>query len=88
MFAVAVIGLRLGERRTLAQLGAFDFAVAVVIGAIISRTMTAPSASFAVGAVALVALLVVHRFVAFWDWAVLPVTGWLRSPGTGYLKPS
>jgi uncharacterized membrane protein YcaP (DUF421 family) len=39
MFAVAVIGLRLGERRTLAQLGAFDFAVAVAIGAIISRTL-------------------------------------------------
>jgi uncharacterized membrane protein YcaP (DUF421 family) len=65
MFAVAVIGLRLGERRTLAQLGAFDFAVAVAIGAIIGRTVTAPSASFAVGAVALVTLLVVHRLVAF-----------------------
>ena len=65
MFAVAVIGLRLGERRTLAQLGAFDFAVAVAIGAIISRTVTAPSASFAAGAVALVTLLVVHRLVAF-----------------------
>lgn len=65
MFAVAVIGLRLGERRTLAQLGAFDFAVAVAIGAIISRTVMAPSASFAVGAVALVTLLVVHRLVAF-----------------------
>jgi hypothetical protein len=64
MFAVAVIGLRLGERRTLAQLGAFDFAVAVAIGAIISRTVTAPSASFAAGAVALIALLVVHRLVA------------------------
>jgi uncharacterized membrane protein YcaP (DUF421 family) len=34
MFAVAVVGLRLGERRTLAQLGAFDFAVAVAIGSI------------------------------------------------------
>ena len=64
MFAVAVIGLRLGERRTLAQLGAFDFAVAVAIGAIISRTVTAPSASVAGGAVALVTLLVVHRLVA------------------------
>ncbi len=62
MFAVAVIGLHLGERRTLVQLGAFDFAVA--IGAIISRTVTAPSASFASGAVALVTLLVVHRLVA------------------------
>ena len=65
MFAVAVIGLRLGERRTLAQLGAFDFAAAVAIGAIIGRAVTAPSASFAVGAVALDTLLVVHRLAAF-----------------------
>jgi uncharacterized membrane protein YcaP (DUF421 family) len=65
MFAVAVIGLRLGERRTLAQLGAFDFAVAVAIGAIIGRTATTSSASFATGAVALVTLLIVHRLVAF-----------------------
>jgi uncharacterized membrane protein YcaP (DUF421 family) len=64
IFAVAVIGLRLGERRTLAQLGAFDFAVAVAIGAIIGRTVTT-SASFATGAVALVTLLAVHRVVAF-----------------------
>jgi len=65
MFAVTIVGLRLGERRTLAQLGAFDFAVAVAIGAIIGRTVTASSASFATGAVALVALLVAHRLVAF-----------------------
>jgi uncharacterized membrane protein YcaP (DUF421 family) len=64
IFAVAVIGLRLGERRTLAQLSAFDFAVAVAVGAIIGRTVFAP-ASFAGGAVALVTLLVVHRGVAF-----------------------
>jgi uncharacterized membrane protein YcaP (DUF421 family) len=64
MFAVAVIGLRLGERRTLAQLGAFDFAVAVAIGAIVGRTVTTSSTSFATGAVALVTLLVVHRLVA------------------------
>jgi uncharacterized membrane protein YcaP (DUF421 family) len=64
MFAVAVIGLRLGERRTLAQLGAFDFAVAVAVGSIIGRTVTASDTSFLTGAVALVALLVVHRLVA------------------------
>jgi uncharacterized membrane protein YcaP (DUF421 family) len=46
MFAVAVVGLRLGERRTLAQLGAFDFAVAVAIGSIIGRTVTASDTSF------------------------------------------
>jgi uncharacterized membrane protein YcaP (DUF421 family) len=64
IFAAAVIGLRLGERRTVAQLGAFDFAVAVAIGAIIGRTVTSSSTSFATGAVALVTLLVAHRLVA------------------------
>jgi uncharacterized membrane protein YcaP (DUF421 family) len=64
LFAVAVVGLRLGERRTLTQLGAFDFAVAVAIGSIIGRTATASSTSFATGAVALAALLVAHRLVA------------------------
>lgn len=64
MFAVAVVGLRLGERRTLAQLGAFDFAVAVAVGAIIGRTATSSTTSFATGAVALVTLLVAHRVVS------------------------
>ena len=64
LFAVAVIGLRLGERRTLAQLSAFDFAVAVAIGAIIGRGATATDTSFATSAVALVTLLVAHRVVA------------------------
>jgi uncharacterized membrane protein YcaP (DUF421 family) len=64
MFAVAVAGLRLGERRTLAQLGAFDFAVAVAIGSIIGRTVTASDTSFLTGAVALITLLAVHRLVA------------------------
>ena len=64
LFAVAVIGLRLGERRTLAQLGAFDFAVAVAIGSIIGRTVTASDTSFLIGAVALVTLLALHRLVA------------------------
>jgi len=64
LFAVAVIGLRLGERRTLTQLGAFDFAVAVAVGSIIGRTSTASSTSFVTGAVALVTLLVAHRVVS------------------------
>jgi Protein of unknown function (DUF421) len=57
-------GLRLGERRTLAQLSAFDFAVAVAIGAIIGRRATASDTSFATSAIALVTLLVAHRVVA------------------------
>jgi uncharacterized membrane protein YcaP (DUF421 family) len=64
LFAVAVLGLRLGERRTLVQLGAFDFAVAVAIGSIIGRTVTASDTSFLTGAVALVTLLAAHRLVA------------------------
>jgi Protein of unknown function (DUF421) len=65
LFLVAVIGLRVGERRTLAQFSAFDVVVAVAIGSIIGRTVTAASTSFATGAVALVTLLVMHRIVAF-----------------------
>ena len=64
LFVVAVIGLRLGERRALAQLSAFDVAVAVAIGAIIGRGATASDTSFATSAVALVTLLVAHRVVA------------------------
>src|SRR5260370_27956533 len=64
LFTVAVIGLRLGERRTLAQLSAFDFAVAVAIGAIIGRGATASDTSFATSAVALVTFLVAHPVVA------------------------
>jgi uncharacterized membrane protein YcaP (DUF421 family) len=64
LFTTAVIGLRLGERRTLAQLSAFDFAVAVAIGSIIGRGATASGTSFAVSAVALVTFLIAHRVVA------------------------
>ncbi len=64
LFAVAVIGLRLGERRTLAQLSAFDFAVAVAIGSIIGRGSTASDTSFATSAIALITFLVAHRLIA------------------------
>lgn len=81
MFLVTILGLRLSERRTLAQLSAFDFAVAVAIGAIIGRTATSSTTSFATGAVAIVTLLVAHRCVT-----ALRRRGWLhgwidRSPG-------
>ena len=64
IFAVTVIGLRLGEQRTLAQIGAFDFAVAVATGSIIGGTAISSSVSLISGAVALVTLLVAHRLVA------------------------
>lgn len=65
MYAVAVIGLRMGHRRTLAQWTAIDFAAAVAIGAIIGRTALASKQSFAVGAVALVTILVAHTVAMY-----------------------
>lgn len=64
LFAVAVVGLRLSERRVVGQLNVFDFVVTVAVGAIVGRTATSSAESFGTGAVALITLLVVHRVVA------------------------
>ncbi|HET9188302.1 MAG TPA: YetF domain-containing protein [Acidothermaceae bacterium] len=64
MYATAMVALRLGERRTLAQWTIIDFATAVAMGAIIGRTAIAKSESFITGAVAVVALVAVHRLVS------------------------
>jgi uncharacterized membrane protein YcaP (DUF421 family) len=61
MYLVALVALRLGERRTMAQWTAIDFAAAVAIGAIIGRTAVAKSEPLAVGVAALVAIVAVHR---------------------------
>jgi uncharacterized membrane protein YcaP (DUF421 family) len=60
MYLVAVLALRVGQRRTLAQWTAIDFAAAVAIGAIVGRTAIASDQSFLVGAVALVTILAAH----------------------------
>lgn len=60
MYFVALLGLRVAHRRTLAQWTAIDFAAAVAIGAIVGRTAIAGDQSFAVGAVALVTVLTAH----------------------------
>jgi uncharacterized membrane protein YcaP (DUF421 family) len=65
IYCVALLGLRVGQRRTLAQWTAIDFAAAVAVGAIIGRTALASNQSFAVGAVALVTILVAHAVVMF-----------------------
>lgn len=72
LFAVAVTGLRLSQRRMLAELNVFDLVVTVAVGAIIGRTATSSSTSFATGAIALITLLVAHRCVA-----ALHRRGWL-----------
>jgi uncharacterized membrane protein YcaP (DUF421 family) len=64
MYGTALIGLRLAERRTLAQWTIIDFAAAVAVGAIVGRTAIAQSQSYAIGAVALVTIIVVHRLAS------------------------
>src|SRR5919206_596238 len=64
MYVTALIALRLGERRTLAQWTIIDFATAVAMGAIIGRTAVAGTQSYLTGAAALVTLVVVHRLAS------------------------
>lgn len=61
MYATALLALRVGERRTLAQWTIIDFATAVAMGAIIGRTAIAGTQSYLTGAVAVCTLVVVHR---------------------------
>jgi uncharacterized membrane protein YcaP (DUF421 family) len=65
IYASVVVALRLGERRTMAQMTAFDFAVAVSLGAIIGRTATARSPSYLQSLVAVVVLLVLHNLLSW-----------------------
>jgi uncharacterized membrane protein YcaP (DUF421 family) len=64
MYATALLALRLGERRTLAQWTIIDFATAVAMGAVIGRSAIAGTQSYITGAVAVVALVVIHRVVS------------------------
>lgn len=64
MYATALVALRLGERRTLAQWTIIDFATAVAMGAIIGRTALAGTQSYVTGAVAVVVLVAIHRLVS------------------------
>lgn len=60
MYLTALVALRLGERRTLAQWTIIDFATAVAMGAVIGRTAIAQQ-PFVSGAVAVCTLVAVHR---------------------------
>lgn len=64
MYATALLGLRVAERRTMSQWTTIDFAAAVAVGAIVGRTAVSSSQSYAVGAVALVAILAAHRLAS------------------------
>lgn len=64
MYAVALAGLRLGERRTLAQWTIIDFITSVAVGAVVGRTAIVGTQSFTTGAAALLALIAVHRLAS------------------------
>jgi uncharacterized membrane protein YcaP (DUF421 family) len=64
MYATALLALRIGERRTLAQWTIIDFATAVAMGAIIGRTAIAGTQSYLTGAVAVCTLVAIHRIAS------------------------
>jgi uncharacterized membrane protein YcaP (DUF421 family) len=64
MYATALVALRVGERRTLAQWTIIDFATAVAMGAIIGRTAIAGTQSYLTGAVAVCTLVAIHRLAS------------------------
>ncbi|HET7530971.1 MAG TPA: YetF domain-containing protein [Mycobacteriales bacterium] len=64
IYLTAMVALRLGERRTLAEWTIIDFATAVAMGAIIGRTAIASRQSWVTGAVAVAVLVAIHRVVS------------------------
>ena len=64
LYLTAVFGFRLGERRTLAEMSAFDFVAAVAVGAIVGRVPNANGTSYLAGAVTLLTVLIAHRVVS------------------------
>jgi|SRR5579884_479238 len=64
LYVTAIIGFRLGERRTLAEMSAFDFVAAVASGAILGRVPNASTTSYAAGAITLITILIAHRIVS------------------------
>ncbi len=64
LYLTAIFGFRLGERRTLAEMSAFDFVAAVAVGAIVGRVPNSTTTSYLAGAATLVTVLVAHRVVS------------------------
>jgi uncharacterized membrane protein YcaP (DUF421 family) len=64
IYLSVVVGIRLGERRTLTEMTTYDFAVAVALGSIIGRTATSVDPSYVKGATAVAALLGSHHLLS------------------------
>ncbi|MEV0001718.1 YetF domain-containing protein [Micromonospora sp. NPDC050980] len=65
LYVTAVLAMRLGGRRTLAELSGYDFVAAVAVGAIVGRLPSAPDASYLSGAVTLAAILAAHALITW-----------------------
>ena len=64
LYITAVACFRIGERRTLAEMSAFDFIAAVAAGAIVGRVPNAHDAGYLTGAATLITVLLAHRLTA------------------------
>ena len=64
LYLTAVLGFRIGERRTLAEMSAFDFVAAVASGAIVGRVPNSNTTSYLAGAGTLITILVAHALLA------------------------
>jgi uncharacterized membrane protein YcaP (DUF421 family) len=63
LYLTAVVGFRVGDRRTLAEMSPFDFVAAVAVGAIVGRVPNASETSYLAGAITLATLLIAHRLL-------------------------
>lgn len=64
LYLTAIIGFRVGARRTLAEMSPFDFVAAVAVGAIVGRVPNANDTTYVAGAITLVTILVAHALIA------------------------
>jgi uncharacterized membrane protein YcaP (DUF421 family) len=80
IYVSVVLVLRLGERRTLAEMSGFDFAVTVAVGSIIGRVATAPEPSYVQGLAALVTLLAAHHVITYARARSPRVKRWVERP--------
>jgi uncharacterized membrane protein YcaP (DUF421 family) len=72
LYLTAVLGLRLGERRTLADLSPFDFVALAAVGSVVGRLPSAADSSYLAGAATLLAA----------HWCVARLRGF---PGVAHL---
>jgi uncharacterized membrane protein YcaP (DUF421 family) len=75
LYLTAVLGLRLGECRSLADLSVFDFVAAAAVGSVVGRLPSATDSSYLAGAATLAAVIGGH-------WCV---TRLHRFPSVGHL---